>query len=366
MGKFKTPEAHRLPSKNWRIRILDPVTKKYRSFTSDDQSAKGKRKLEREALAWLDQREIEAERGKMLTFEKAARVYIEMRRPVLSPTTISNYEKILRNNCGRFEGIPVDEITTILVQDWVNELTMSKAAKSVHNMYGFFTAVMGYHDVPIRLGKIKLPPKTRTFKRLPEAHIVADAFKGHSIELPVMLALWQGMRLSEILGMRKCDIDENGVLTINQVRVKVGKEWIFKNHAKTYNSNRQVRLAEPILRMIDEVDVPEDQPVIGLNGSQIYSRFVKRIKEEGYTISFHDLRHINASVMAALGIPDIYAMARGGWSNTTTLKQVYQQTFDNERIKYDTLMDKYFLDVYDLPSATSADTNNSIPRKKAL
>lgn len=356
MGNVTRPQAHRLPSNKWRIRVLDPVTKKYCSFTSEDKTKKGKKNLEKEAYTWLDQREEEAAREKLMTFSKAAKIYIEMRRPILSPTTIYNYEKILRNNCGRFEQIPIDEITPDQVQDWVNELTVSKAAKSVHNMYGFFTAVMGYHDVPIRLNRIKLPPKTKTFKRLPEADIVANAFKGHSIELPVMLALWQGMRLSEILGMRKCDIDDNGVLTINQVCVKIGKEWVYKSRAKTYNSNRQVQLAEPILKLIRNTDSPKDKPVIALNGNQIYQRFVKRIKKEGYTISFHDLRHINASIMAALSIPDIYAMERGGWSNTTTLKQVYQQTFSRERIKYDKVIDKYFFNVYGIEADTDADT----------
>lgn len=32
-------------------------------------------------------------------------------------------------------------------------------------------------------------------------------------------------------------------------------------------------------------------------------------------ITFHDLRHLNASVMLMLGIPDKYAMERGGWSS---------------------------------------------------
>ena len=57
--------------------------------------------------------------------------------------------------------IPIDEVTPQLVQDWVNGLTVEKSPKTVHNIYGFFTAVMSYYDVDIRLGKIRLPPKTK-------------------------------------------------------------------------------------------------------------------------------------------------------------------------------------------------------------
>ena len=66
------------------------------------------------------------------------------------------------------------------------------------------------------------------------------------------------------------------------------------------------------------------------------------MKKMGYKISFHDLRQINTSVMAALGVPDVYAMERGGWSNTTTLKSVYQQTFDTTRDAVDKKIDDYF------------------------
>ena len=46
--------------------------------------------------------------------------------------------------------------------------------------------------------------------------------------------------------------------------------------------------------------------------------------------------------MLMLGIPDKYAMERGGWSTDNILKSVYQQTFSTEREKVDDLIDKYF------------------------
>ncbi len=50
--------------------------------------------------------------------------------------------------------------------------------------------------------------------------------------------------------------------------------------------------------------------------------------------------------MAALGIPDIYAMERGGWSNTATLKSVYQQTFDSNRKAVDKVIDDFLSGIY--------------------
>jgi phage integrase family protein len=43
-----------------------------------------------------------------------------------------------------------------------------------------------------------------------------------------------------------------------------------------------------------------------------------------------------------LGVPDKYAMERGGWSTDSILKSVYQQTFTSERKRVDSVIDDYF------------------------
>lgn len=345
--------ARKLPSGSFRVRVYDNDSGKYKSFT-----AATKREAERMASDWLIEREEEKKREQMLTFSAAAQIYINQRRATLSPTTIHLYEGYLKNATVRLNDMYIEEITTQQVQDWVNEMTVSKSPKTVHNMYGFFTAVIGYHDVDLRLKKITLPKKVRHFKRLPTAELVINAFRGSEIELPVMLAVWCGMRMSEILGIHKEDIDGD-VLTINRVIVTVNRKPIVKQRAKTYSSNRQIRLAKPLLELINAVDCADDEPLIKFSGGQIYDRFVRVMEHEGYKICFHDLRHINASVMAELGIPDIYAMERGGWSNTSTLRNVYQQTFDDARNKVDSTIDNYFEKIYD----TKYDTNSIKVRK---
>ena len=51
--------------------------------------------------------------------------------------------------------------------------------------------------------------------------------------------------------------------------------------------------------------------------------------------------------MLMLGIPDKYAMERGGWATNTTLKNVYQHTFDEERRKVDEQIDGFFQSLLD-------------------
>jgi hypothetical protein len=43
-----------------------------------------------------------------------------------------------------------------------------------------------------------------------------------------------------------------------------------------------------------------------------------------------------------LGVPNKYAQERGGWSTDTTLKNVYQHTFSEERERVDEMINRFF------------------------
>ena len=90
--------------------------------------------------------------------------------------------------------------------------------------------------------------------------------------------------------------------------------------------------------------LPEEQDYLTtMTGHAIYGRFKRLIEKNGLeNMTFHDLRHLNASVMLMLGIPDKYAMERGGWSSTSVMKSVYQHTFSKERQIVDKKIDEYF------------------------
>ena len=57
---------------------------------------------------------------------------------------------------------------------------------------------------------------------------------------------------------------------------------------------------------------------------------------------FHDLRHYSASIMHAIGIPDQYIMARGGWKTDTVLKAVYRNVINDEQKKFTDKINSHF------------------------
>ena len=178
---------------------------------------------------------------------------------------------------------------------------------------------------------------------MPEPEEIIRLVQGTSIELPCLLAIWLGMRMSEIRGLKKSDVTGNQLI-IRRSIVTVEGEQIEKDSTKTYESTRISDIPPYIMNLIDNV---ETEYLTELTRDQIYTRFVRMQRDAGIEprISFHDLRHLNASVMVKLHVPDKYAMERGGWSTTSTLKSVYQHTFSDEREAVNQKINKYFNEI---------------------
>lgn len=147
--------------------------------------------------------------------------------------------------------------------------------------------------------------------------------------------------MSEIRGLKKSDIQGN-ILTIQRTIVTVEGRHIEKNATKTYDSTRQIRLSPYLLDLINKLPA-EQEYLTDKTSAYIYKHFQKILNDNNVEhMTFHDLRHLNASTMLALGIPDKYAMERGGWSSPNIMKSVYQHTFSSERDNVDKLIDDFF------------------------
>ncbi len=332
------PTAKRLPSGSWRVRAYigkdESGKPKYKSFTGAD-----KRSVEREAAAYADEHRC-ALNSRL--FINAANDYINSKSNVLSPTTIMSYKQILRSYFDTWQEKSVDAIDSKTVQAFINEKSQSLSPKTVRNIYGFITAVIYYAEPSKRLN-VTLPKQQKKFKELPPPEDIFKAVVGTECELPVLLAMWLSLRMSEIRGLRYSDITGN-ILTVHTVKVKAENGDIIKNSTKTYNSARRLSVPAYIMNLINAQphEAPDDF-IITLTHPQIYKRFQKALQNACLPhIRFHDLRHLNASIMLRLGVPDKYAMERGGWSSTGVLKGIYQHTFTRERLETDKKIDDYF------------------------
>lgn len=268
----------------------------------------------------------------------------------LSPTTLAGYRKIRRTMFQDIMDLPVEAITSERLQKAINAEMRRKSrrghnisAKSIRNAYGLVSASLKafYGQSP----RVKLPEKDPKFLELPEVDFILAKIVGSDIELPCMLALWLSLSMSEVRGLKYSSI-RNGCIYIDQVVVDVDGHPVEKKRAKVASRNRVLACPDYIMQLIRK--------------TTDYNKYERRKIFDGYLcpfreytirrrlkvllpgITFHQLRHMNASIMLAMGVPDKYAMERGGWSTPHVMKAVYQHTFSADRRKMDAKIDDYF------------------------
>lgn len=344
--------AKKLPSGNYRVRVYDNKLKKTQSFT-----APTKKEAEKMASDWLNNNR--AVKECRITVEKAIQSYIDNRKNILSPASIDRYQRTLNIQISsEFKYLIIKNITEEDLIAEVNRLAEKYSPKTVKSVYGLIVSVCKQYRRDLFYDDVQLPKVFKKKKVYPTAEEIMTHFKGDRMELEVLLALCYGLRKEEIRGLKKSDF-RNGTMTINRVKLDAGKETVVKeNSAKTISSIRQIyNVHQEILDLIEERSLENDDFICNMSGHAIYMHFRREMEKIGYgDITFHDLRHINASIMLALGVPDKYAMERCGWSTNDTLKNIYQSTINSERIKFDKVIDGYFSNIFATKLATNKES----------
>ena len=275
----------------------------------------------------------------VLTVGEATDLYIESKDAVLSPATVAGYRRVRDNLMGPILDVRLSELTQMDVQRWVNAMAREKSPKTVRNAHGLLTAVAGAYRPDLAL-RTTLPQKQRYDVAIPSDEDVGriiTAVRGTENEVPILLAVWLGLRMSEILGLKWSDVDGD-VLHIRRALVDEGEKT-----TKTYSSQRDLPLPAHLRALLEALPRKGDH-VVPLTRRSLYSRFqaICRQAETSQHYRFHDLRHINASVMLSLGVPNKYAQQRMGHATENMLKTVYQHTMTAEQQAVAAKVDAYF------------------------
>lgn len=299
-----------------------------------------------------------------MTLRDAIKDYIQTSDAVLSPTTIAGYKTILDYAFIDIMDKKITSITNEILRESVNkEAKRGKtrykkyvpiSPKTVANEYGLIVAVIRHYTQ--NTFNVKLPQKENKIKELPAPEEVFHAVRGTKIELAVLLAMWLSFSMSEVRGLTKSKSIHGDYITIVEVTVKVNGKDVTKKQAKKESRNRKHRIPEYIKALIDNV---ETDVLVPQSSAYISYHFKKQISSAGLPyMTFHDLRHMNASIMSMLRIPEKYAMERGGWSSDHVMKKVYTHTFSEQRAAVDDKIDTFFYDNVIGASKMDADTLN--------
>lgn len=332
------PRAKQLPSGAWRVQLY--LNGKRESITRDTEDEANYAALE---IKLQHKRKLEN-----ITVGDAMDKYISSKDGVLAPSTIAGYKKIRRNYVQDLMDIPISALKQDIVQSAFNKEAKRIGAhgkkigwKTQANIRGLLAATLDQYDLRF---KITTAAKQKSMKELIMPPQIFEAIKGTAIELPCLLAMWLSFSISEIRGLEAKDV-KAGKITIRRTITDVEGSPVLRDAVKAYERARQLDVPPYILGLIEQTDAWKkgSGKLVTLSGQAVYKRLKRLLEKNGLPhISFHDLRHVNASVMHMLNIPDKYAMERGGWKTDTIMKNVYQNTFSSERQEVDRKINSYF------------------------
>ena len=214
--------AKKLASGSWRCQVYSHTeeliqpdgTKKqkriYKSFTCSTPGPKGKRECEKMAAEWAAEKERHTKTADMLLSE-AYDKYISLRSAVISPATLREYKRSAKKDLQGLMSCNISKLTQEMIQSAINEEALSHSPKSVRNMHGLLSAVLGVYRPDFTL-RTDLPNKIRPSIYVPtdkEVEALIKRVSGTQMEIPVLLAAFGPMRRSEICALTSEQINGN-------------------------------------------------------------------------------------------------------------------------------------------------------------
>ena len=346
---------------SWQITIelpKDPITgKRVRRYKTIEGTKKEAEKAMHEYIR-------ELEKGYYVTNDKITisewidtwlEVYIE---PNVSPTTLSRYQGMIKRYIKPLLGhLQVQELRTLAVQTWVNNLKISPSSgkpMSAATIKHSYHVLKGAMDKAVLAGIIPRSPCTGIMlpKGQKKEAVVYDeaqikqllaAARGTDMELVIDMELCLGLRRGELLGLEWDDIDwEKNQIKIIRNRVVVNSKSVVKE-PKTASGFRTLDVPAPLMQKLRKRKLEcaanrmklgrnymvSDYVIVHDDGKPIYPEYLSQMLTKLQDrcglprCRFHDLRHLCASIMLLQGVNVKVAQERLGHKDITTTMNIY-------------------------------------------
>lgn len=321
-------KAKKLASGNWRVQVYagkDANGRKvYKSFTEPTE-----RRANLAALEWQEHYKEIASDAANMTVDEAIEAHITSMSNILSPATIAGYHRIKKGHLQGLKFIKLAKLTEKSIREEANLEAGKYAPKTVYNVFGLLSTILKKYRPGFRY-KVDLPTVYPAIKDIPMDDDIRKIYAlayDTEMELPILLASWLGLRVSEIRGL-KCSKISDGKIIVEKAIVE-GDEGPADKGTKSRNSTRALALPEYIQKRAEALITDGREYVTNLSGQAIYKRFVRLCAKAGVgPYRFHDLRHTNATIMLEENVPDKYIAERGGWGT-----EIYKVRYEHTTIK---------------------------------
>ncbi len=287
----------------------------------------------------------------------------------IKDSTFASYKQAVNNHINRILGdIPLKEINSEVLQFFIKVLsegddeTSPLAPKTVKNVYGILhKGLLTAHKLGYMMANIEdmmvVLPRTAPSEITPlsndEISALLSYINGSQYQLIITTAIFTGMRESELLGLRWCDIDfKSGTINISRqlVRDKITHEFVLTTLKN--NKPRTIKPAGFLMIELERTYTGNRQDFVFTNAktgnhmshNAVY-RYLKKASSKSFgrdNVRFHDLRHTYAVLSLQAG--DDYKTLQdnmGHYSASFTLDK-YGHCTDTMKVVSSQRMDSFY------------------------
>ncbi len=198
-----------------------------------------------------------------------------------------------------------------------------------------------------------------------QAITILNLFMNTSMMLPVALAIFLGLRRSEVCGILKNKINKaEQTIIIDSSRIRAGKQTIFKHRNKNKSSTRKLYIPNVLMDILNLNEKRQETNKLIFENEYIESKFLctndrgiplkvdyisqkfekvlnkyieeQTIKDENFKfpkITYHKLRHLNITALLENGAELIDVRNNAGHSSiNTTIGYTHQYTQNKQQI----------------------------------
>ena len=268
----------------------------------------------------------------------------------LSPTTVQHYiDQTEKYIIPQFGDTCLQQLKNIDIQKWIFSLQKASprtgkplSPKTIKNILLNLSAAMKkavmLELIPKNPCDDLMLPKLEHYQpevySMEEVETLLQCARNTALYLPLMIEICLGLRRGELLALRWHHVNfQTGCLTVEENLVTVNNQTITKA-PKTQSGRREIQIPGTLLRLLkdtkaerhagqnDYIVCQEDgSPYKSDSFSMKFRRFLKA--NDLKHIRFHDLRHINATIMLSLGISPKVAQERLGHSSYQITMDIY-------------------------------------------
>ena len=287
---------------------------------------------QKQAMILMSERlQAEVEKRKNQTFESSALYYIKVNDAILSPTTKRSYKSFINSTLSKdFLKTNLYDIDQITVQTEINRIAKKLKPKTVRNVHGFISAVLGLYRPSINL-TTTLPQKIKYIPYVPsedEIRLILKEVENTKYHIPFQLGIL-GLRRSEVCALTLEDIDGNMLMIDKAFLQNEQQKFEIVERNKTTEGKRSIYIPDSLVNEIQAAGkICEVAP-----GTLLENLHKVQDKLKIPRFRFHDLRHFYATYAHEQGMSDADIMASGGWKSDYTMKSIYRHSMEKSKIE---------------------------------